>query len=367
MLEKLWSTMATNRQGLPFCGPLLAGLETKDKTATKRLRSLDLFKILAKIRRLEYELSSNFIDDVDLLVENALGIIGDHSQPLVEAAKTVKLICNEQVSIHQHKIVAIDNKVKRSKLESRKQKEQKDSGPWSWKRKWPIRWRQECGDSNDKNYPELEARSLDEWTAYITSAPLYASGDALDDRFEAENFVARLAKKKTEDVERPSTAPSASRRKAVAREQEEVFVAERHADVEAATPSFPGLTLSEGTDIMVALGQLSRNKDQESRKVQFGGAKEGDYDDVDGRDFFLSPSSSEIQHMFDQQSGLLRQALEAHSALQRSWLLSKHKMLGLGENNGFSVGEGRLAAELRLANKVRSHCYCLITLGGSVC
>lgn len=361
--------MATNHQGLPFCGPLLAGLEAKDKTTTNRLRSLDLFKILAKIRRLEYELSCNFIDDVDQLVENALAIIGDRSQPLVEAAKTVKLICNEQVSIHQHKIVAIDNKVKRSKLESRKQKEQKDSGPWSWKRKWPIRWRQECGASEDKNYPQLEARSLDEWTAYITSAPLYASGDALDDRFEAENFVARLVKNKLEDVERPSTATSASRSKAVverpstttsvsrskavAREQEKLFAVER-ADA-AATPSFPGLTLSEGTDIMVALGLLSRNKDQENRKVQFGGAKEGDFDDVDGRDFFLSPSSSEMQHMFDQQSGLLRQALEAHSALQRSWLLSKHKMLGLGENNGFSVGEGRLAAELRLANKVRSN------------
>jgi hypothetical protein len=103
---------------------------------------------------------------------------------------------------------------------------------------------------------------------------------------------------------------------------------------------------------MVALGDLSR-QEHENKRLQFGGAKESDLDDVDGRDFFLSPSASEMQHMFDQQSNLLRRALEAHTALQKSWLLSQHQMLGLGANNGFSVGEGRLAAELRLANKVR--------------
>eukprot|EP00644_Phytophthora_capsici_P016240 jgi/Phyca11/508306/fgenesh2_kg.PHYCAscaffold_34_\ len=58
-----------------------------------------------------------------------------------------------------------------------------------------------------------------------------------------------------------------------------------------------------------------------------------------------------MQHMFDQQSTLLRSALEAHSTLQRSWLINQQDMLGLSGRGGFSVGEARVAAELRLANK----------------
>lgn len=344
--------MATNRQGLPFCGPLFAGVDDEDSdedddSEEGDRRALDLFKILAKIRGLEYEHSSSFVEDVDQLVANALDIVGDRSQPLVEAVRTIKLICSEQFSIHQHKILAIDNKVKRSNMESRKQKEQKDSGPWSWKRKWPIRWRQECGGSELKKYPQLEPRSLAEWTTYVTNAPMYASGDVLDDRFEDEIGTGfRSASKGDGGSDRYSA--SASRSKTP--DYDERNGADRATAVEV--PSFPGLTLSEGTDIMMALGTLSRSE-RESKRLQFAGAKEGDFDDVDGRDFFISPSSSEMQHMFEQQSLLLRQALEAQSALQRSWLLSKHNLLGLSENDGFCVGEGRLAAELRLANKVR--------------
>uniref|UniRef100_K3WS00 PHD-type domain-containing protein n=1 Tax=Globisporangium ultimum (strain ATCC 200006 / CBS 805.95 / DAOM BR144) TaxID=431595 RepID=K3WS00_GLOUD len=350
MLEKLWSTMATNRQGMPFCGPLLSGLTDADGNTNSR-RDLDLFKILAKIRRLEYEESSSFADDVRQLVKNALAIIGKRSQPLREAAKTVRLICTEQMQIHKHKIYAIENKVKRSKLESRKQKEQKDTGPWSFKRKWPIRWRQECGVPDDKNYPQMEARTLEEWTAYVTAAPLYASADVLDD--ELDEPASRHGHE-IDDAAATRDGPSSSTGRAKAWPRSTAGAVHPfdipNGESSHTVPSFPGLTLSEGTDIMVALGDLSR-QEHENKRLQFGGAKESDLDDVDGRDFFLSPSASEMQHMFDQQSNLLRRALEAHTALQKSWLLSQHQMLGLGANNGFSVGEGRLAAELRLANK----------------
>ncbi|TYZ62765.1 hypothetical protein PybrP1_008441 [[Pythium] brassicae (nom. inval.)] len=350
-LERVWSTMATNRQGMPFCGPLLAGVSDGESDDDEDggggvggRRALDLFKILAKIRGLEYENSAEFVDDVDRLVANALEMIGDRSRPLIEAARTIKLICSEQFSIHQHKILAIDNKVKRSNLESRKQKEQKDSGPWSWKRKWPIQWRQECGGSELKKYPQLEPRSLIGWTTYAMNAPMYASGDVLDDRFEDDLDAGFRGGSKRDGFERHGNSGSRSKFD----EYDERNGADRALGTDV--PSFPGLTLSEGTDIMMALGTLSRN-DRESKRLHFAGVKEGDFDDVDGRDFFLSPSSSEMQLMFEQQSLLLRQALEAQSALQRSWLLSKHNLLGLHESGGFSVGEGRLAAELRLANK----------------
>lgn len=354
-LERVWSTMATNRQGMPFCGPLLAGVQTGESDDDEdgsdgvggHRRALDLFKILSKIRGLEYENSAEFVEDVDQLVANALEIIGDRSRPLVEAVRTIKLICSEQFSIHQHKILVLDNKVKRSNLENRKQKEQKDGGPWSWKRKWPIQWRQECGGSELKKYPQLEPRSLIGWTTYAMNAPMYASGDVLDDRFEDDLDAGFRGGSKRDGYERYGGAGSRSKFD----ECDERNGTDRASAADV--PSFPGLTLSEGTDIMMALGTLSRN-DRESKRLHFAGVKEGDFDDVDGRDFFLSPSTSEMQLMFEQQSLLLRQALEAQSALQRSWLLSKHNLLGLHENGGFSVGEGRLAAELRLANKVRA-------------
>ncbi|KUF99551.1 hypothetical protein AM588_10010556 [Phytophthora nicotianae] len=101
---------------------------------------------------------------------------------------------------------------------------------------------------------------------------------------------------------------------------------------------------------MIALGDLSK-PGTGIQKRRFGGEQTKELDSMDAREFFLSPSTSEMQHMFDQQSTLLRSALEAHSTLQRSWLISQQDMLGLGGTGGFSVGEGRLAAELRLANK----------------
>lgn len=120
----------------------------------------------------------------------------------------------------------------------------------------------------------------------------------------------------------------------------------------AATRVESGLSLSEGTDVMIAFGDLSK-PGCGTQKRRFGGEQTKELDSMDTREFFLSPSTSEMQHMFDQQSTLLRSALEAHSTLQRSWLISQQDMLGLGGRGGFSVGEGRLAAELRLANKVR--------------
>lgn len=90
-LEKIWSTLATNRQGMPFCGPLLCGVEPVDGQSEDTRTQLDLFKVLARIRRLEYSESAGFSRDIDEVVANALDLIANRSFPLMEAAKTLKL------------------------------------------------------------------------------------------------------------------------------------------------------------------------------------------------------------------------------------------------------------------------------------
>lgn len=341
MLEKIWSTLATNRQGMPFCGPLLCGVEPVDEQSEIAQTGLDLFKVLAKIRRLEYDDSASFSRDIDTVVANALEVIANRSDPLMEAAKTLKIIRNEQFAIHQQKIHSMDNSIKRlqaDQLSGHDDESDKD------KKKWPLQWRQECGPLEDKYYPQLEARSLEEWTALVSAAPLYASADEFDDRRGAPGSVSDELSG-NDDTPQRHVARSSSPSLTSANESSGPMRSST-----AAVPEFPGLTLSEGTDVMVALGELAKNGGN-SQKRRFGGEQAKGLDNLDAREFFLSPSISEMQHMFDQQSTLLRGALEAHATLQRSWHINQQDMLSLDARSGFSVGEGRLAAELRLANK----------------
>ncbi|KAG6974180.1 hypothetical protein JG687_00000483 [Phytophthora cactorum] len=74
---------------------------------------LDLFKVLARIRRLEYEDSAAFSRDIDEVVANAVDLIANRSYPLMEAAKTLKIIRNEQFAIHQQKLDFLDSKIRR--------------------------------------------------------------------------------------------------------------------------------------------------------------------------------------------------------------------------------------------------------------
>ncbi|TMW68494.1 hypothetical protein Poli38472_005962 [Pythium oligandrum] len=341
-LERIWSVVATNRQAMPFCNPLLPGIDPpKDMEGST---NVNLFRILAKIRRLEYEDVVSFTEDIEEVVQIALGIIGDQSQPLLESATTLQIMCEEQVGIHKIKLEALENKVSQMKELNKPKRlleEAYVSAPGGEKKKWPVRWRGECGSFDDKFYPAVESRSITEWTAFVTAAPLYTSCEDLEEMSPVEWSQTAFT---DHGVDRSSTVGNRWSHQSDADDG-----AMNGRTRPAPVPSFPGLTLSEGTDVMIALSELSQRKGDDA--VRCGGWLERERDDVDGRDFFLSPSISEMQQMFDQQSALLRRALESHSALQRAWLVSKQKLLGLGDGVGFSVGEGRLAAELRLANK----------------
>ncbi|CAI5738318.1 unnamed protein product [Peronospora destructor] len=336
-LEKVWSTMATNRQGMPFCGPLLCGVEPVDGQLEGRRSQLDLFKVLARIRRLDYEESVSFSRDIDEVVANAVDLIANRSFPLMEAAKTLTIIRNEQFAIHQQKLIFLDSKIRRLRTDRENKNDDKDD----YIKSWPLRWRQECGPFDDKHFPQVDAKSLDEWTAFVSAAPLYASGDEFDGRNVAGMYMSDEMSG-TEEPHQPmglmrSRSPSLGSMNDLS-------------GPPAARRTKTSISLSEGTDVMIALGDLSKSRSG-NQKRRFGGEQAKGLDSMDARKFFLSPSTSEMQHMFDQQSTLLRSALEAHSTLQQSWLISQQDMLGLGGRGGFSVGEGRLAAELRLANK----------------
>lgn len=293
--------------------------------------------MLGKIRRLEYEESADFIADLDRVVSDALFILGNRSKPLHEASKTLGIICTEQFSTHQRKFNSVDGKIRRAKLEDRDGQEITKSGD---QRKWPIRWRQECGSFEDSHYVRLEAKTLEEWTAFVTGAAMYASCLELDQSASNDRSVMSDAVGHDDII-----ASGPTNRPKDVRSRNETIAFGR-----SSVPTLPGLTLSEGTDVMIALEALSQvNQDQ---RRQFGGLPSNDTEDMDTRELFLSPSTSEMQHMFDQQSNILRRALEAHTALQRAWYIEKQQVLGLGQESGISVGEGRLAVELRAANKV---------------
>ncbi|GMF14577.1 unnamed protein product [Phytophthora lilii] len=340
---------------MPFCGPLLCGVDPVDGQAEDSRTQLDLFKVLARIRRLEYSESAAFSRDIDEVVANALDLIANRSFPLTEAAKSLKVIRNEQFAVHQQKLTFLDSKVRRLQTDGESGRDEEDGVTGEDKTKWPLRWRQECGPFDDKYYGHLDAKSLDEWTALVSAAPLFASGDEFDGRSGAEADMSDEYSGSDDGTQRylgstRSRSPS-------------LGSAHELTAPPAAPRTESGLSLSEGTDVMLALGDLSR-PGSGNQKRRFGAEPTKVLDSMDAREFFLSPSTSEMQHMFDQQSTLLRSALEAHSTLQRSWLISQQDMLGLGGSGGFSVGEGRLAAELRLANKVRemhdeykAYCY----------
>ncbi|GMF40839.1 unnamed protein product [Phytophthora fragariaefolia] len=312
---------------------------------------LDLFKVLARIRRLDYEESVAFSRDIDEVVANALDLISNRSYPLMEAAKTLKIIRNEQFAIHQQKLNFLDSKIRRLQTDRENGRDDEDDLFGSDKNKWPLRWRQECGSFEDKYYAQLDAKSLQEWTALVAAAPLYASGDEFDSRSGIEAYMSDELS--GEDVTQLRIGSARSRSPSLGSANE---VTSSPAEMRIKS----GLTLSEGTDVMIAFGDLSK-PGSVNQKRRFGGEHTKELDSMDAREFFLSPSTSEMQHMFDQQSTLLRSALEAHSTLQRSWLISQQDMLGLGGRGGFSVGEGRLAAELRLANKLEER---FATTGG---
>ncbi|KAI9908504.1 hypothetical protein PsorP6_003476 [Peronosclerospora sorghi] len=338
-LEKIWSTLATNRQGMPFCGPLLNGVDPADGQHEDIRNHLDLFKVLARIRRLEYEKSSAFSRDIDEVVANAIEFISNRSFPLIEAAKTLKIICNEQFAIHQQKLIFLDNKICRRKNDKEGgDADDDDHGLVNVDmKKWPLRWRQECGPFDERHFAQVDPRSLDEWTALVSAAPLNASGDEIVGRSGTKTCMSDELSGNEDFPQQLTTSWCPS-----------LGSANDFLGLSATMQTKSSISLSEGTDVMIALGDLSK-PGTGGQKQRVGG--ELGLNNIDAREFFLSPSTSEMQHMFDQQSSLLRSALEAHTTLQRSWLINQQDMLGLGGRGGFSVGEGRLAAELRLANK----------------
>lgn len=345
-IEKIWSMLATNSQGMAFFGPLLPGIELPK--SRKEGGKMYLFRVLAKIRRLEYDDSAAFARDIDLVVKEALDIIHDRSVPLAEAARTMKTICAEQMKIHRAKLDALDSKISGLKALSKSKKALEEAFVNSVngdKRRWPLKWRQECGPFEDRYYPRIEPRSMAEWNAFITSAGLYVNCDTPDSRNGRAYDDSDLESAGGQDGKyRLGRLP----RKHRVRDDDSDSDGERTRDCKP--PSFPGLTLSEGTDVMLALTELSRSAGGGPKRLGAWSEQEID-EDLTSWDRFLSPSISEMQQMFDQQSVLLRRTLESHSALQKAWVVSQQKMLGLTDGEGLSVGEGRLAAELRLANK----------------
>ncbi|RHY04455.1 hypothetical protein DYB25_010667 [Aphanomyces astaci] len=337
ILERIWSVIATNRQGMPFCGPLLVGID-RPADMDPHLLPLDLFQIIALVRNLRYSSEDAFVRDIHTVVETALVILKDQSAPLVEAAKTMSIVVREQMQYHQAQFQSIQTLMKHFYDGNANQKVDDPST-------WNIAWRKECMPFGDKSYVHIEARSIDEWTSYVANATLYAN---LTPRAQPEGIEDRLPRPDT-----PPPPPLPRMTKEVSTEA--APVATDHSAAPASIDQRKSLTLSDGIDVLVALSDLGNQQQPRyqapttttSSIAQSGEAAEPS---IYREELGLTPSICEMDAMFQQQASLLRKALSAHATLEHAWNISKQHMLGMRQDQVISIGEGRLAAELRMAN-----------------
>ncbi|KDO19850.1 hypothetical protein SPRG_14950 [Saprolegnia parasitica CBS 223.65] len=166
-LERIWSLVATNRQGLPFCGPLLPGVDRPSCLEDGRV--LDLFQIMANIRALQYQSALTFAFDIREVVDTALAIINNRSAPLVEAAKSLGMVVDEQLKTYAAQLSAVQPFLDANDPGLGDQPAHIAQASMAW----PIPWRKECTPFGSASYVHTDARTLDEWTAYITSAPVF--------------------------------------------------------------------------------------------------------------------------------------------------------------------------------------------------
>ena len=333
--------MATNRQGAPFCGPLLNGVDRPAKKPSKKKSPsssddpMDLFKVLAKIRRLEYADVASFVADVTRIASDAVAILAGRSKPLEEAAQTLQIICDEQVKSNRTKFDAIEAVLKAEHTGTRsaasaKEKKAADA------QAWPFPWRHECMPFGDKYYVEMEAKSIEEWAAYVSCAALYVSCDDLSAMYTETKAASHSNGITTDKKSAASIALPAN--------------TAHNAVPATARREFASLSLNDGLDVMMALSELSNSRG--SGNFAFAGKTDDDLEETDAREFFLSPSLSEMEQMFAQQSEYLRRALMSHAALQKAWAVSKQSTISIDQGTSLTIGDARLVAELRLANKV---------------
>ncbi|OQR94589.1 hypothetical protein ACHHYP_01114 [Achlya hypogyna] len=294
-LERIWSLVATNRQGLPFCGPLLPGVDRPECLAGVRV--LDLFQVLSNIRALQYSSALTFSYDIREVVDTALAIVSNRSPPLVEAAKSLGMVVDEQLKTYAPQLASVQPFLDANDPGLADQPPHIAQASLAWS----IPWRKECMPFGDKSYVRTDARTLDEWAAYVTSAPVFVD----------------LA---------PAPAPAAP-----------VATAVEEADPRLASLP-PSMTLHDGIDVLSALSGLSQLNGDEALAA------------FEADQAVLSLSTVEMHVMFKQQAALLRQALQGHAALQHAWLTQQQNLLGAEQSQLLTIGEGRLAAELRLAN-----------------
>ncbi len=240
---------------------------------------------------------------------------------------------------------------------------------------WPISWRQECmpfGD--DKSYVETDARSLEEWTAYITNAPAFSNihprnhnhntMDDDDDNHNDDNhntIQSHDDNHNSDDLANPHYAlPSTS-------------FPSSQTTVSTSGQPLPrtDLGLNDGIDMLSALQILRNAKQRDNRPHQNHASslsghsleKKGSLDNDD--DHVLAMSNIEMEMMLQQQSALLRQVLVRQATIEHAWKLRQESLFGFISSNDhedendsdvryqrLTIGEGRLAAELRVANNV---------------
>lgn len=134
ILERIWSTIATSPQGLPFVRPLFPGI-ARTSIAKKKKTELDLMEVLKKIRRLEYATLELFMKDMTAIVRSAMDIAAKQNHQIGEVIQSVLIVVNEQVSMYNKATLKVMKKIEAQTSI--------DKGT-STISNWVTPWRKEC-------------------------------------------------------------------------------------------------------------------------------------------------------------------------------------------------------------------------------
>jgi hypothetical protein len=115
ILERIWGYVATNRLSQPFLQPLLAAVAPEDRYSLSKLADephMDLSTIGEKIRWHRYTSVKEFQVDLKAIAINCSllcgGMYGPARVALMEAARTITFLCDEQLRAHRKILDAVE-------------------------------------------------------------------------------------------------------------------------------------------------------------------------------------------------------------------------------------------------------------------
>jgi hypothetical protein len=364
IFERVWGFVVSNRLSRPFMQPLLASVSPTERYSLSKIACephTDLSVVGEKIRYAKYTSSEEFRNDFKAIAANCSllcgGMYGPARIAMIEAARTVLYLCDDQLRAHRIIINNLEREIQRLR------KQQSFGGgvqslPKTTNRALPYPLRSflcfpllapppEAFDSeaslgsrvflsmtpthfaeNGNAFPCGNEFSAAKFTPYTENAMKLFPEFPLWSLEAWDNFVADERVKLTMDADGGNSVSLA--------------------------PSRPldRLRTAEEMEMATIMATLEVPRRQSEEELHAAGRSDRHASSL------LPDPVSQIKSLVEQQAHHMRAALMASRELQHAWTHT-HKMFcgsDASENAGIvNIGDGNLIAEYRLANKNLKH------------